>query len=130
MATEKSYYAKINAYYIKNIKEYGNNIVWEAKFTRTRRIAFNSLANHQEASLLQAERYFSHKLADVGIALKPFDGFILYKATVFFIAIYFSKNKTEIYEIPIRSLLREKYTSGNKSLTKERAKEIGRLIHI
>lgn len=127
---ERNYYAKINAYYIKNIKTYDNNIVWEAKFTRTKRINFNSLANHQEASLLQAERYFAHKLADVGIALKPFDGFILYKASVFFIAIYFKPGEPEIYEIPIRDFLKEKYTSKEKSLSKERAKEIGKLIHI
>ena len=127
--TEKDYYAKINRYYVAHIEEYQNNIVWEAKFSRTKRIAYRSLALHQEASLLQAERYFAHKLADVGIALKPFDGFVLYKATVFFIAIYFSE-KTEIYEIPIRLLLREKYLSGEKSLTKERAKEIGKLIKL
>ena len=128
--TEKNYYAKINKYYVENIKEYNNNIVWEAKFTRTKRINFKSLALHQEASLLQAERMFAHKLADVGIALKPFDGFVLYKATVFFVAIYFDRKKTCIYEIPIRSFLGEKYLSKAKSLTIKRASELGRLIQI
>lgn len=128
--TEKSYYAKINKYYLANIKEYNNNIVWEAKFTRSNIIAFKSLANHQEESLLKAERMFAHKLADVGIALKPFDGFILYKAEVFFIAIYFSTKGTQVIEIPIRSLLSEKYRSGKKSMNKARALELGKIINI
>lgn len=128
--TEKSYYAKINKYYIAHSWEYNNNIVWEAKFTRTNRISYKALASHQEASLVQAQRAYAIKLADVGQALKPFDGGMFYKASGFFIAIYFIRNKTQVIEIPIDDFLREKYTSKEKSLTKERASEIGKLIKI
>lgn len=127
---ERNYYAKINKYYVKNIKKYNNSIAWESKFTRNNRIRFDSLAGHQETHLLEAERCFAQKIADVGISLKPFDGFVLYEALVFFISIFYTPKKTEIYEIPIREFLKEKYTSGTKSLTKEKAKEIGNLIHI
>lgn len=123
--TESSYYAKITAYYTANAT---NNIAWEAKFSRTSRIPFSCLPAHQEEFLLKAERVLGGKIPDVGIAKKFFDGYVLYKATSLFIAIYYLPRETEIYEIPIRSFLKEKYDSGEKSLTKERAREIGKRI--
>lgn len=128
--TEKSYYAKINKHYLSHSKEYNNNIVWEAKFTRTSRIAYRALANHQEESLVKAQRAYAIKLADVGLALKPFDGGMFYKASGFFIAIYFTYRKTIVVEIPIDNFLHEKYSSKEKSLTKQRALEIGKVIPI
>lgn len=127
---EKDYYAKITKYYIQEALRIKNNISWEAKITKTNRIPFSCLMDHQEESLLASERVLGEKIEDSGIRRKPFDGFVLYKATALFIAIYFLPRQTEIYEIPIRSFLEEKYKSGNKSLTKERASEIGKLIHL
>jgi hypothetical protein len=124
---EKNYYPDISRYYRKHAT---NCIAWESKLSKTDRISFTALAPHQEDALLQAERVYGEKIADVGILKKGFDGFILYKATSLFIGIYFKPSQTEIYEIPIRSFLNEKYTSKEKSLTKKRASEIGRLIHI
>lgn len=123
--TESSYYAKITAYYTATIT---NTTVWEAKFSRTDRISFKHLAAHQEEKLLKAERVYGEKIADTGVLRKPFDGWIVYRATALFIAIYFSPRQTEIYEIPIRAFLKEKYESGQKSLTKKRASEIGKRL--
>ena len=128
--TEKSYYADLTKYYILNSIRIENSIAWEAKFTRTNRINFNCLAPHQEEKLLAAERAYGEKLADVGIIKKPFDGWVLYKASSFFVAIYFLPRHTEIYEIHIRTFLREKYNSIDKSLTKIKASEIGQRIFL
>ena len=128
--TEKSYYNKLNKYYIEYSKVIGKSIAWEAKFTRTNRLNFKCLAEHQEEKLLKAEIAYGEKIADAGLMKKPFDGYVLYKARSFFIAIYFLPRHTEVYEIPIRDFLKEKYAGKEKSLTKERASQIGRRIFI
>lgn len=124
---EKSYYNDINKYYVENAT---NSIAWEAKFSKTNTINFNCLPPHQEQFLLEAERSFGFKIPDTGIGRKPFDGFVLNRATALFIAIYFLPRETEIYEIPIRAFLKEKYESGKKSLSKERAREIGKVLNL
>lgn len=124
---EKSYYASITKYYLRTAPD---TVVWEAKFTRGNTLNFNCLPPHQEEALLQSERAFGYKIPDAGLAKKPFDGFVVVRGTVLFIAIYFLPRATEIYEMPIRTFLKEKYESGKKSLTKERAKEIGKLINL
>lgn len=128
--TEKSYYADLTKYYISHAKEIEKSIAWEAKFTRTNRLNFKCLSDHQEEKLLKAENAYGEKIADSGLMKKPFDGYVLYKARSFFIAIYFLPRQTEVYEIPIRDFLKEKYAGKEKSLTKERASEIGRRIFI
>ena len=124
---EKSYYAPITKYYTATAT---NNIAWEAKFTRTGRIPFTCLAPHQEERLLEAERVLGGKIPDVGMSKKWFDGLVLYKATALFIAIYYAPRATEIYEIPIRKFLKEKYYNKEKSLSKSRASEIGKRIYL
>lgn len=125
--TESSYYSDITKYYEKNAT---NSIAWEAKFSRTHRIPFSDLPPHQEKFLLQAEDAYGFKIPDNGRGQKPFDGFTLYKAHAMFIAIYFLPRATEVYEIPIRTFLEEKYLSTEKSLTKERAAIIGKRIYL
>lgn len=124
---EKSYYNEINKHYVANAT---NSIAWEAKITKTNTLNFNCLAPHQEQFLLESERSYGYKISDSGLMKKPFDGFVLYKATSLFIAIYYIPHKTEIYEIPIRAFLKEKYESGKKSLSKERAREIGKMLDL
>lgn len=124
---EKSYYAKITKYYERTAT---NTIVWEAKFTRTHRLPFDALASHQEANLLAAELVHGHKLPDSGIGVKPYDGYVVYRATAVVIAVYYRPHETEIFEISIRSFVTEKYTSKEKSLKKDRAGIIGKRIYI
>lgn len=123
---ESSYYADIGKYYLKNPPP--TTTTWEAKFTRTKYINFKCLAPHQEERLLQSERVFNYKIADSGVLQKPFDGACFVGARPVFIAIYYEPRNERVYEIPIRAFLKEKYESGKKSLSLERASEIGRLI--
>ena len=124
---EKSYYRDITKYYERTTK---TTVVWEAKFTRSQRLPFDALAPHQEANLLQSEIVHGHKLPDSGIGIKPYDGYVVYHATAVVLAIYYLPGETEIYEIPIREFVREKYESTEKSLTKERASIIGKRIYL
>lgn len=122
--TERDYYPAINKYYLSNMQKYKNTIVWEAKITKTNTLSLNCLADHQEEKLLEAERAMAHKIADVGRAKKPFDGIVVYKATSIVVAIFYKPRATVVYEIYARDFLKEKYTSGKKSITKERAEEL------
>lgn len=119
---ETDYYPTINEHYRENPPE--ETVVWEAKITKTRRLSFRCLLPHQEEDLLKAEIVFCYKIPDSGVAKKPFDGFAIVKGVPIFIAIYYKPRKTEIYKIHLRDFLKEKYESGNKSLTIERAREL------
>jgi hypothetical protein len=125
--TESSYYSDITKYYERTATA---SIAWEAKFSRTDRIPFSALAEHQERFLLKSEMIFGFKVPDNGIGQKPFDGFVLYQAKSVFIAIYYQPRATEIYEIPIRIFVHQKYTSKEKSLSKKRAAELGTRIFL
>jgi hypothetical protein len=124
---EASYYAKITKYYERTAT---NTVCWEAKFTRTHRLSFDALAPHQEANLLKSEEVHGHKIADSGIGVKPYDGYVVYRATAVVLAIYYRAGETDVYEIPIRKFVQEKYESNEKSLTKERATFIGKRIEL
>ena len=102
----------------------------EAKITKTGRLPFSCLMDHQEEALLKAEKCLASKEYDVGLHRKNFDITILYKARAVLIAIFYKPGDARIFEIPIRAFLKEKYESGQKSLTKERAAEIGRIIYL
>ncbi len=123
--TEKSYYAAITSYYVRTARE---TVFWEAKFVRTDRLSFAALAAHQEVNLLK--EVLGYKIPDNGIGQKPADGFVLYRPKSVVIAIYYKPGATEIYEIGIRAFVEEKYSSKEKSLTKEKAATIGRRIFI
>lgn len=128
--TEKSYYTKLTKFYRSRALATGRTIVWEAKFTRTNVISFKALAPHQELSMLEAERAYGLKLADVGRAKKPFDGLALYDAKPVFVAIYFREKKSTLYEIDLRRFIELRQYTKKKSLTQADAAVIGVEIHI
>lgn len=128
--TEKSYYARLTKYYLLRGLELKRTVVWEAKFTRAGRISYKALAPHQELSLLQAERAYALKLADVGRAKKPFDGLALYNALPFYVAIYYREKKSFLYEIDFRDYVKERQASKEKSLSEQRACAIGKVIKL
>jgi len=122
---ESSYYGAIGKYYLKHAT---TNVAWEAKITKTNRLPFKCLMAHQEEKLLEAERALAEKIDDVGRRKKPFDGFVLVKAESYVIAIYYKPRETQVFQIPIRNFLHQKYTSGEKSLSLEMARAIGTKI--
>lgn len=128
--TEKDYYANATKYYTQRAVELGLSFAVELKITKTNVLSFKCLPAHQEEKLLQAERAYGHKIADVGRQRKPFDIMVVQNAEAVVIAIFYTPGKSEIYEISIRNFLAEKYTSGKSSLTKERASQIGRKIKL
>lgn len=127
---EKDYYTKLGHFYTKRALEMHRTIVWEAKITKTARLAFSSLAEHQEEKLLESERAFNHKIPDVGNLKKPFDGVAIYGAYSVVVAIFYTPKNAQIYEIPIRSFIKAREYTKAKSFTMGDAAVIGTLIKI
>lgn len=108
--------------------KFPRGIAWEAKYTRGRRISFKELSAHQEEKLLQAKRGFAYKIPDTANGgRKPFDG-VFMKGDAVVIVIF--GNRKFAYAIGIWDWCNEAYGSGDKSITKERAAEIGRHIKL
>ena len=127
---EKDYYGRLTAYYTDFAKRTGRSVAWEAKRSLTNRIRFDSVSAHQERNLLAAEDAHGHKIADAGVMQKPYDGYVLAKAHAVVVLIYYKPRESEMYELPVRTWVNERYTSKEKSLTKERAAMIGKRIEI
>lgn len=124
---EKDFYAPIGAYYLQHTT---NSMGIEVKITKTDRLSFKAVTERQEEKLLKAEAALYHNEPDIGLAPKNFDIYILHKATAVVFVVYWKPREKECYEIPIRNWIKEKYESGEKSLTKERAAMIGKRIEI
>jgi len=60
------------------------------------------------------------KIPDVGIALKPFDCFVLCRVRAYVAVMFYKRNQKTFYLIDVDIFLSE-----TKGLTEERAREIG-----
>jgi hypothetical protein len=118
---EKDYYASVSKYYTKHAT---HCMAIEVKITKTDSIAFNCLAAHQEMSLLQSERAYAHKIADVGMLKKPYDIMLIHRAIPILVVVFYLPRRSVVLEIPIRNFIFERERSKRKSLTLERAKAI------
>lgn len=103
-----------------NIKE---TAAFELKFTRSLSLPFSDVQEHQINALYNAKHhYLIHKIPDAGYQ-NPFDCFFL-KGCNAYVVIMFTKQKT-FYLIDIDDFIQEKNTSVRKSLTQDRAAQIG-----
>jgi len=130
MALEKDFYGRLTAYYTDFAKRTGRSVAWEAKRSLTSRVRFDSVSAHQERNLLVAEDAHGYKIADAGVMQKPYDGYVIAKAYSVVVLIYYKPRESEVYEIPVRAWVSERYTSKEKSITKDRAATIGRRLDI
>lgn len=119
---ESDYYAKIGKHYLEHSDYDGI----ELKITKTNTFNLSHVPPHQEEKLLHS---WYHKIADNGKAQKPLDIVFKRKEGVLVI-IYYVPRASEIYEIPIRVFIEEKYVRKAKSITKQRAQEIGKRIYV
>ena len=104
---------------------------WEIKRTKTNSIAFSSFAVHQITALFKAKLQRLHvKIRDVGVFKKEFDGITLEKSPAWCICCYPDDNRKGYvaYAIDVGVWHKERQTCGRKSLTKERANELGEEI--
>jgi len=127
---ERSYNARAVHYYEKRSIKDQKDYTWELKLTKTNRLPFSCLMPHQEKYLLQSRIAISFHPPDVGLSKKFFDGMAFCNAIPLIVAIYYRPRNAEFYEIRLEDFINEKYTSKEKSLTRERANIIGKRIFL
>lgn len=108
------------------------SFAFELKITETGTLPFSRLEEHQEIWLLNAKHsQICYKIPDVGYDSKPFDQFCLGGAKAFVVIMFnYSSGQKEFIMIDIDDFIKEKETSDRKSLTYDRAKEIGTIYHL
>ena len=102
--------------------------VFELKLARGKSLAFSAVQEHQERALLMVS--FSgiyYKIPDDTYSQKPFDCFYIKNAEAYVVVMFYHRGQKEFIMIKIQDWMKEKENSDRKSLTEERAKEIGQV---
>lgn len=111
--------------------------VYELKISKGNSLPFDSVQEHQIIALVNAENDgLYHKITDPPIFYggkmrfnvpRPFDCMFLIKAKAFIILWFYHERQKKVFiKIPISIFLKEKNLSERKSLTEQRALEIGK----
>jgi len=122
--------------WVKKFEPFHHSSAFELKICKLKSMPFDQVKPHQKKALKSVKRGgLYHKINDMPIFKgnrmrftnpKPFDCFIITEADAF-VVIWFYKprQKKEMIWIDIDKFLKEEEVSNRKSLTEERAKEIG-----
>lgn len=104
---------------------YSHSGAFELKSARGKSLPFSDVQPHQEQALWHVKhKSIYHKIPDVGYQ-NPFDCLVLSKADAY-VVVRFGSGKW--YMIDIDAWIEERNSSKRKSITEERAQEIG--LHI
>ena len=122
---ERDYQTKFTHWIKYNLNSSG---AFELKITKKNSIAFSRLEAHQKRALLNAKHsQLCFKPPDLGyqnpcdvLCIKNGSGFV-------YVMFYVKRGVKHFYQIDIDDWCKEEETSTRKSLTEERAKEIGSL---
>lgn len=115
--------------------------VYELKICKGTSLSFDAVQTHQKVALLQAEQnYLFHRITDqpwikdrpyTFTAKKPFDCLVLTRVQSFVILWFYKARQQKIfYKIPIKSWIAEQNQSTRKSITEQRARELGQALLI
>jgi hypothetical protein len=112
--------------------------VYELKIAKHPSLPFSRIEPHQVAYLYKTRHScFTYKISDVSPGEKPFDGFSLCNVPAYVVIGWFkaaaAKSAAEGLAttfIDIDTLVAEEKTAARRSITEERAKEIGTVFFI
>jgi len=127
---EKDFQADFNKY-LKHI--FYKTGAFELKVTEETSLPFGAVKDHQMTALYHAKHgNFVYKIPDDAVSEKPFDAFMLVMVPSYVVVMFRSKERgqREFVMIDIDAWISEKKISERKSLTEERAKEIGRVCFL
>lgn len=101
-------------------------VVFELKLTKGGSLNFNALLPHQLIALRAAKHNrIAYKIADDSVGFKPFDCFHIREVPAYIVIMYYTRGEKKFYMIDVDVWDKEVKISKRKSLTKERAAEIG-----
>ena len=126
---EKDFQSLFTVWAKRNWKK---SAAFELKLTKLKSMPFNKVERHQLIALYDA-KYLSmfHKISDMSVGYKPFDCFCLAGAEAYVVVMYYKKgDRKYCYLIDVTAFRAEEQKSKRKSLTEERAGEIGTKINL
>jgi len=101
---------------------------FELKICKKKSLPFSAVQKHQEDALIAVKHHcLSYKISDDSRGFKPFDCFSL-SAEAYVVIMFYRPRNSKVYMIDIDAWLKEKKASKRKSITEERAGEIGEFI--
>lgn len=104
---------------------------FELKLAKGSSMPFSAVQDHQIAALQIAKHNrLAYKIADDSQGSKPFDCFLLVGSGAWVVIQFWERGKKEFFMIDVDDFVKEMATSKRKSLTPERAKEIGQTRHL
>lgn len=112
-------------HYLKSCKYNGPSGVFELKRTIDDALPFSEVQTHQEDALdAVVNKSLYYKIPDDSIGAKPFDCFYLHNLLAYVVISYGRQLRSFVF-IPIDVWKHEKITSKRRSLTYDRALQIG-----
>ena len=119
---ERNFQTDFNKWCKYNIE---STTVFELKITKGNSLPFVAVQEHQENALRIAKHSkVVYKIPDDSIGQKPFDSFVMAGTNAFIVIMFHAKQK-EFFMIDIDAWIKEKEFSLRKSITSDRAREIG-----
>lgn len=104
-----------------------NPAYFEYKVSRTSSLPFSEVSAKQNTNL-QLKKFY-HKFSDFDRMGTPFDA-VFFCGKGYVVIQYYRPRNKEFFIIPIDTFLKEKEISDRKSLTEQRAKEIGSSFYL
>lgn len=127
---ESDFQTKFNKWWRHNWPEYSTDR-FELKFInldKCKRLNYKShIKEHQFAGLMNRDIY---KIPDVGEGQKPFDAIGMGRDCEGYLVVQFWKPRVKVfYIINIKKIMKHK-EDGNKSLTEDDARDLGKTCHL
>ena len=117
-------------HYLQSDKYRGGSMALELKRTLEDSLPFSEVKEHQENALEAAlKNFLYYKIPDDSIGEKPFDCFYLTN-TLAYVVIAYGRQLRSFVFIPIEVWKQEKTMSKRRSLTHDRALQIGHEVVI
>lgn len=99
---------------------------FELKICKGKSLSFSLVREHQVQALLATKHgKIVYKIPDDSFGYKPYDTMFYCKAEAWIVLMFYTRGTKKFYMIDIDDWLHEQETSDRKSLTPERAAEIG-----
>lgn len=119
--------AKFQTQFTRWAKHYfkRHTAAFELKLVKETSMPFSAIRPHQWECLSNVKKSnLVHKIADVGIAPKPFDCFVLAKAEAYFAIMFYKRGVKTFYLIDIDQMIKFRDTCNKKSITEREAHAI------
>lgn len=107
--------------------KYEQSALFELKLTHEKSIPFSAVLDHQEVALHAAKHQkLFYKISDESSGYKPADCFVLVQVPAYVVIQFYKRGCKDFYLVDIDIWLNEKRNSVRRSLTEERAAQIGK----